>query len=113
MVVCFVSSSNVAVFRSLFFLVWKMISAQSIFQITVALIFLFAGPWIFGLTNLAEVGGIVVNTFTVVPPPGWPGSQADFVRTVNDEKTLLRSIIFNTFVFMQMWNEIKWVFVGK
>lgn len=86
---------------------WKMIAAQSIFQVTIALIFLFAGPWIFGFSNLAYVGGIVANTSIAPPIPGWTGTQREWTALVNSEKTQLRTIIFNTFVFMQMWNEIN------
>lgn len=84
-----------------------MILSEAIFQITVALIFLFAGPWMFGFSNLAYAGGITSNLYVVPPPPDWTGTGKEWTNTLLYEKAQLRTIIFNTFVFMQMWNEIN------
>ncbi|KAI9014041.1 PMCA-type calcium-translocating P-type ATPase, partial [Hyaloraphidium curvatum] len=46
---------------------WKMILSQSLFQVTVALIFLFGGPWIFGClyTQKMQLKTLIFNTFVI------------------------------------------------
>jgi P-type Ca2+ transporter type 2C len=66
------------------FFMWRMIIGQSIFHVTVNLILLFVGPTIFGLQ----------------PVPG-DTVQTELNREIN------RTIVFNTFVFMQLFNEIN------
>ncbi|ORY08628.1 calcium-translocating P-type ATPase, partial [Neocallimastix californiae] len=52
---------------------WKMIIGESLFQVIINFVLLFAGPYVFS----------------------------------NCEKTLLKTMVFNTFVFLQIFNEIN------
>jgi len=61
---------------------WKMIVGQSIYQITIILIFHFAGDAIFGYHGLSEF-------------------------EQNKKETELGTLIFNAFVFMQIFNSIN------
>lgn len=92
---------------------WKMIAGESVLQIAVTLTLLFAGPTMFGLENLAYAGGITRDLDTVEAPPDFAGSPADFSALCWNEKTKLRSIVFNTFVFLQLFNELNCRRLGR
>jgi Ca2+-transporting ATPase len=86
---------------------WKMIFAESIFQITVSLVLLFTGPYLFGYTEFAAVGGITANINALTAPPDFPGTTLEYQELLTKQKAELRTVIFNTFVFMQMFNQWK------
>ncbi|KAJ3214536.1 hypothetical protein HDU67_001506 [Dinochytrium kinnereticum] len=74
---------------------WKMIIGQSILQITVNLTMLFAGPSFFNFTELSKAGGMV------------SAKDKDMNSQAKLEKELIRTIVFNSFVFMQIFNMIN------
>ncbi|KAJ3394883.1 hypothetical protein HDU84_005818 [Entophlyctis sp. JEL0112] len=77
------------------FTMWKMILGQAILQITVNLCLLLGGAQFFGFTNLLDAGGILALN------PSFASPEA------SQERLTLRTIVFNTFVLMQMFNQIK------
>ncbi|KAJ3103218.1 hypothetical protein HDU96_009373 [Phlyctochytrium bullatum] len=72
---------------------WKMILGQAFLQITVNLALLFAGPQLFRFDALAAAGGILRAE----------GNAGE----IGDQKAKLRTIVFNSFVMMQMFNQIN------
>ena len=72
---------------------WRNIFGQAIFQITVLLVLLFGGSTLFGYTYEASV------PFYLIDP-----INCTFTAT---EKTEHYTLIFNTFVFLQVFNEIN------
>ncbi|KAI9203842.1 PMCA-type calcium-translocating P-type ATPase [Polychytrium aggregatum] len=76
----------------------KMILLQSGFQIAVNLSILLAGPTLFTLPELRNAGGIL-NSSVLVTDPLYP--------IISAEKVVLKTILFNTFVFLQIFNLIN------
>jgi len=77
---------------------WKMIFGQAIFQVIINFGLLFAGPHILhGMFDVLKDNGGVLSK--------GPGNenQAKF----EDQKTTLKTMVFNTFVFLQIFNEIN------
>ncbi|KAI9595914.1 hypothetical protein BDF19DRAFT_384846 [Syncephalis fuscata] len=60
------------------FSMWKMIFGQAIFQITISIMLLYLGPQIFHLND-----------------------------NIPADRVLMRTLVFNTFVFLQVFNEIN------
>lgn len=81
------------------FNMWKMILGQAVYQITVGLVMLFAGPTLLKLTALRDAGG-VFNTTLDYREPG-------FNLLAAEQKKILRAFIFNAFVYMQIFNMIN------
>jgi len=79
---------------------WKMIVGEAIFQVIINFVLLFAGPYIFTnwLQTLKDHGGVMSSG----PGKGHPQEKA-----FNEEKTVLKTMVFNTFVFLQIFNEIN------
>ncbi|TPX40764.1 hypothetical protein SeMB42_g02874 [Synchytrium endobioticum] len=73
---------------------WKMILGQAVFQIAIGLTLLFGGAQIFGLSALAAAGGILGTT---------SNSPAEAIN----QKAILRTVFFNTFVLLQLFNQIN------
>jgi Ca2+-transporting ATPase len=82
---------------------WKMIFGEAIFQIIVNFALLFAGPYIFGnwFNVLRDNGGVRGKG----PNPGNPSDPLQ--KEFEDQKTVLKTMVFNTFVFLQIFNEIN------
>ncbi|KAJ3022867.1 UNVERIFIED_CONTAM: hypothetical protein HDU68_008906 [Siphonaria sp. JEL0065] len=74
------------------FRMWKTIVGQAFLQVTVNMILLFAGPTLFGFSELNEAGGV----------NGHVGSAL-----VTEQRLILKTIIFNSFVFLQIFNMIN------
>ncbi|KAI9343495.1 PMCA-type calcium-translocating P-type ATPase [Obelidium mucronatum] len=74
------------------FPMWKMIVGQAFLQVTVNMILLFAGPKFFGFDELAAAGGV----------NGEVGSAI-----VTEQRLILKTIIFNSFVFLQIFNMVN------
>jgi len=85
---------------------WKMIVGEAIFQVIVNFTLLFAGPHIF--TNwfgvLKDEGGVMHNYGECDK-----GNVAceERKKDFDYQKCLLKTIVFNTFVFLQVFNEIN------
>jgi Ca2+-transporting ATPase len=79
---------------------WKMIIGESLFQVIINFVLLFAGPYIFSnwLPTLKEHGGVMSSG---------PTHNKELLRQFDNEKTLLKTMVFNTFVFLQIFNEIN------
>ncbi|KAJ3334389.1 hypothetical protein HDU76_000085 [Blyttiomyces sp. JEL0837] len=77
------------------FAMWKMIVGQAILQIVLNLALLFAGPQLFEFDELVAVGG-VLNVKK--------GTASDIVKS---QKNMLRTVVFNSFVFLQIFNLIN------
>ncbi|TPX31005.1 hypothetical protein SmJEL517_g05550 [Synchytrium microbalum] len=73
---------------------WKMILGQAVFQIVIGLSILFAGAHIFRLPDLAAAGGILVV-------------DVNSPQAAQDQKVVLRTIFFNVFVLLQLFNQIN------
>ncbi|ORY43691.1 calcium ATPase [Rhizoclosmatium globosum] len=72
---------------------WKMIFGQAVLQVAVNLALLFGGAQFFGFDDLIAEGGILgIN-------------QAVASSNALNERSLLRTIVFNTFVLMQVFNQ--------
>jgi len=83
---------------------WKMIFGEAIFQIIVNFALLFAGPHIFSnwFGDLKKYGGVLSK--------GPDASIQDYSavqKRFDDQKTVLKTMVFNTFVFLQIFNEIN------
>ncbi|KAI9343497.1 cation transporting ATPase, partial [Obelidium mucronatum] len=74
------------------FRMWKMILGQAFLQISVNMILLFVGPTFFGFKELAAAGGV----------NGEVGSAI-----VTEQRLILKTIIFNSFVFLQIFNMVN------
>ena len=72
---------------------WRNIIGQALFQATVLMIFLFAGKSLFHYTYTEDVPFFVEDPIT--------GSM------MPTQKTEHYTLVFNTFVFMQIFNEIN------
>lgn len=97
---------------------WKMIVGQSIFQVIINFSLLFLGPYIFSnwLSTLKEYGGVTSsgphNNNVLEKFPGLTGEaltqKVHDEREIFDEQNLiLKTMIFNTFVFLQIFNEVN------
>ncbi|KXS09080.1 calcium-translocating P-type ATPase [Gonapodya prolifera JEL478] len=86
---------------------WKMIIGQSVFQIVVSMTLVFAGQKIFRLETLTVAGGMMADPLRAVAPVGYPLQGQDFLDALDDERVTLRTIIFNTFVYMQVVNMLN------
>ena len=74
-------------------IMWRNILGQAMFQITVLVVLLFGGRSLFGYTYEASVPFFIIDPI-----------NGTFTAT---EKTEHYTLIFNTFVFMQIFNEIN------
>ncbi|KAJ3191193.1 hypothetical protein HK101_007988, partial [Irineochytrium annulatum] len=74
---------------------WKMIIGQAVLQISVNLALLFAGAELFNFNELAAAGGILKELDGLSDP------------IILEQKAVLRTIVFNAFVLMQLFNEIN------
>ena len=72
---------------------WRNILGQALFQITVLVVFLFYGHDMFGFTYTADTPFFVLDPMTDSMVP--------------TQKTEHYTLIFNTFVFMQIFNEVN------
>ncbi|KAJ3214537.1 hypothetical protein HDU67_001507 [Dinochytrium kinnereticum] len=72
---------------------WKMIIGQAFLQVSVNLALLFAGPSLFRFDELQAAGGIL--------------QARDDKGIIASQKAKLRTIVFNSFVMMQMFNQIN------
>ncbi|KAJ1537803.1 hypothetical protein HK405_014319 [Cladochytrium tenue] len=70
---------------------WKMIIAQAALQTAINLTLVFAGPQIFQMNELYDAGGL--NGVTATSPDA---AQA--------QNSILRTVIFNSFVLLQIFN---------
>jgi len=79
---------------------WKMIITEALFQVIINFALLFAGPYIFEnwLPDLKDHGGILKSC---------DDCDAATKRKFDDQKLLLKTMVFNTFVFLQIFNEIN------
>jgi Ca2+-transporting ATPase len=77
------------------FTMWKMIIGQAFFQVAVNLGLLFGGANLFGFTALIEAGGVLAANDKT--------SSEEAIH----QKEVLRTIVFNVFVLMQVFNEVK------
>ncbi|KAJ3103217.1 hypothetical protein HDU96_009372 [Phlyctochytrium bullatum] len=74
---------------------WKMIIGQSILQISVNFILLYAGPILFGYTELVNAGGM-------------PNAKDKLISNeAFQQKEFIRTLVFNSFVMMQIFNMIN------
>jgi magnesium-transporting ATPase (P-type) len=80
---------------------WRNIVGQGMFQITVLIVMLFAGKAIFGFEYDDEL-----DFYYTVAQPQEDGTTKN-VSMVNVEKVQHFTMIFHTFVFMQVFNEIN------
>ncbi|OUM57741.1 hypothetical protein PIROE2DRAFT_21450 [Piromyces sp. E2] len=80
---------------------WKMIFGEAIFQIIVNFVLLFAGPHLFGdmFDVLRDNGGVLSK--------GPENPTKELQDRFDDQKTELKTMVFNTFVFLQIFNEIN------
>lgn len=76
----------------------KMVIGQAILQITIGFSIIFAGPVLFDFKELQAAGGIMGSDTTTV--------------IVNEQREVLRTIVFNTFIFLQVFNMIKYAFLS-
>lgn len=95
---------------------WKMIAGQAIFQVIINFALLFAGPYMFSkwLSTLKEYGGVFAQTPTEKKVyEKYPEHKGDvkFYKSEKDDfeeqNLILKTMIFNTFVFLQIFNEIN------
>jgi len=80
---------------------WKMIIGEAIFQIIVNFGLLFAGPYIFSnwFGVLKDNGGVLSK--------GPKDGNAEVQKEFDYQKKVLKTMVFNTFVFLQIFNEIN------
>ncbi|KAJ3233229.1 hypothetical protein HDU81_002380 [Chytriomyces hyalinus] len=76
------------------FLMWKMILGQAFLQVIVNLSLLFGGAQFFQFHALIDEGGILGITSSASP-------------LALEQRLLLRTIVFNTFVLMLIFNQVK------
>jgi Ca2+-transporting ATPase len=91
---------------------WKMIIGMAILQVIVGNVLLFLGPKMFKLTELSDVGGIIktrnnIKDYYNRNRAKIGRSFAKFEDTVDDQKKTIKTMVFNTFVYMQVFNEIN------
>ncbi|KAI8854017.1 hypothetical protein BC829DRAFT_439493 [Chytridium lagenaria] len=75
------------------FTMWKMIVGQAFLQVSVNLALLFAGPSLFRFTELQSAGGVL--------------NAHNDRGIISAQKATLRTIVFNSFVMMQMFNQVN------
>ncbi|KAJ3058720.1 hypothetical protein HDU99_006681, partial [Rhizoclosmatium hyalinum] len=75
------------------FAMWKMIIGQAFLQIVVNLVLLFAGAYLLGFRELIDAGGI------------W-GTDDGTKPKVTEQKLVLKTIVFNSFVILQLFSLI-------
>ncbi|KAJ3100803.1 hypothetical protein HDU97_001921 [Phlyctochytrium planicorne] len=74
---------------------WKMIIGQGVLQIAINLALLFAGPAMFNFNELTAAGGMI-------------GAKDKYIsETARHQKELIRTIVFNSFVMLQIFNMIN------
>jgi len=80
---------------------WRNIFGQGIYQITVLLVLLFCGKDFFGFTYTDDT--------PLVTTPDWLAANPDSGYQDNEmtQKALLYTIVFQAFVFMQVFNQIN------
>ncbi|KAJ3293572.1 hypothetical protein HDU79_000198 [Rhizoclosmatium sp. JEL0117] len=71
---------------------WKMIIGQALLQVALNLTLLFAGPYLFGFKELYDAGGVFGKSTLAV---------------VANQKLILKTIVFNSFVLLQLFNLIN------
>ncbi|TPX65510.1 hypothetical protein CcCBS67573_g08107 [Chytriomyces confervae] len=76
------------------FLMWKMILGQAFLQVIVNLSLLFGGAQFFQFNALIDEGGIL-------------GINSSASPLALEQRLLLRTIVFNTFVLMLIFNQVK------
>ncbi|ORY52395.1 calcium-translocating P-type ATPase [Rhizoclosmatium globosum] len=76
------------------FAMWKMIIGQAFLQIVVNLVLLFAGAYLLGFRELIDAGGI------------W-GTDDGTKPKVTEQKLVLKTIVFNSFVILQLFSLIN------
>jgi len=91
---------------------WKMIIGMAILQVIVGNVLLFLGPKIFKLTELDDVGGIIktrnnIKDYYNRNRAKIGRSFAKFEDKIDDQKKTIKTMVFNTFVYMQVFNEIN------
>ncbi|KAJ3096639.1 hypothetical protein HK100_005525, partial [Physocladia obscura] len=72
------------------FVMWKMIIGQALLQLTVNLVLLFAGPYLFGFQELIDAGGVMGNS--------------DSSAVIVSQRLQLKTVVFNTFVILQIFS---------
>jgi Ca2+-transporting ATPase len=79
---------------------WKMIISEALFQVIINFALLFAGPYIFEhwLPDLKANGGILKSC---------DGCSDIVKKNFDDQKLRLKTMVFNTFVFLQIFNEVN------
>lgn len=82
-------------------LMWRMILGQAVYQIAVGLTLYFAGQYILSLSALSQAGGM-----TAVPNE-LACNASSAARDAYLQKLTLRTFIFNTFVYMQIFNQVN------
>jgi Ca2+-transporting ATPase len=75
---------------------WKMVVGQSMLQIALNLGLLYGGPALFDFKELKAVGGVL---------------HVEKDTPAFKESEVLKTIVFNTFVFLQLFNMLKYVFI--
>ncbi|KAJ3289941.1 plasma membrane calcium [Rhizoclosmatium sp. JEL0117] len=78
------------------FAMWKMIIGQAFLQIVVNLVLLFAGAYLLGFRELIDAGGI------------W-GTDDGTKPKVTEQKLVLKTIVFNSFVILQLFSLINFL----
>ncbi|ORX44296.1 calcium-translocating P-type ATPase [Piromyces finnis] len=91
---------------------WKMIISMAILQVIVGNVLLFLGPKLFKFTELDKVGGIIKTKNNIKDyynrnkdRIGKPYRK--FEDIIEDQKKTIKTMVFNTFVYMQVFNEIN------
>jgi len=81
---------------------WKMILSEAFFQVIINFGLLFAGPYIFSnwFGVLKDNGGILSSCNRCK-------DDKILKETFDEQKTRLKTMVFNTFVFLQIFNEIN------
>jgi len=91
---------------------WKMIIGMAILQVIVGNVLLFLGPKMFKLKELDKVGGIIKTKSNIKDYYGRNRARIGtsfqkFEKLINDQKKTIKTMVFNTFVYMQVFNEIN------
>jgi len=91
---------------------WKMIIGMAILQVIVGNVILFLGPRMFKLKELEKIGGIIKTTNNIKDYYNRNRarigiSYAKFYKIIENQKKTIKTMVFNTFVYMQVFNEIN------
>jgi len=91
---------------------WKMIVGMAILQVIVGNVLLFLGPRIFKLKELDKVGGIIKTKSNIKDYYNRNRARIGtsfpkFEKVIDDQKKTIKTMVFNTFVYMQVFNEIN------